>query len=742
MPMLLLLGLPALLCAPLHAETSQESYYHIFEDMHTFSTFYPRTENSPGEKATLRHIERRLENLGVSYRRYGLDTYEGFHSFSSTIEVEITGRSEETIYYLFPLNHPPGAAVHESNAAGLALALSLIERLSETTPPLGLKILFLGAETGEEPEEQLGSRAFLQNFSPENPVAFLYIDIDKLPARLSVEPAGTGMVAPAWMLQHLHESLYKSRTPYRMSPARFQIHRLGINDRPTPIDSYLREGFPTIYIGGSPTGAEEALPLPFSTLENFLLDFSLEFSDSHLPQRWDTHYFFLKLNEYLLLIGEVYYVVLILLLLAVTLLYPFVRSKRFIKYMRSIGRHIFTVPILFAFMLLFLYLSTLLLERIMEYRGIPSLWRIDPPLFLALKVSAAAVLFSLSQHIFSLTNLRRLRGSFYSASALLFLLFDIVLLSTVDISLALYGVWIFFFSFLFSSSRSRIMKLLYLLLAFSLAAVLLVRIFWEPHYEAIRLILLSKGKGNLMIALNLLPFMLMLLRLRMLFHHPNPRITRTLILGTDFILLFLVTALTWHILSFQPYSEGSKQPLMLSEQISVDERNRTMEIKSPADFGGLTALGADFRVEPPKEDSSYIERLPYREGYLETSIEQRNFLGRTITRLTVDTKHPPRKINLVLKSEEAILLYDCSFPVTYSTDRRSLRIHIGRNPPVPLDVSFTVPGDFTGTLSLQSLYTEAPYELVLPVERFDIDYRMEVTSSYYLSGGPVGEEEG
>jgi hypothetical protein len=625
--------------------------------------------------------------------------------------------------------------VDESHAAGLALALALVEAISNgPLPPVNVEVLFLGAEKGREEGYQLGSRAFLQDFSPDAHAAFVYVDLENLPAEIEVLPAGTGHVAPAWMVDRIHETLFSSEAGYHMSSNSFQIHRLGLNDRPSPIDPYLEAGFPAVYLTGHGSGGTPASPIPFSDLSSYLLRLTGQFG-SGIPDRWDTHYFFYKFDRYLLLFGESFYAVLILLILSLTLLYPFIRPKRFIKYARSILRHFFTVPILFGFMLLFLFLSTLLLQWVMSVRGIDNLWRTAPLSFLALKVSAAAILFSLSQYLLTRIHLRRLRGSFYSASALVFLLFDIILLTMVDVSLTLYGVWIFFFAFLFTSARTRTMKLVYLILSFSLAAVLLTYVFLVPHYGAVRLILLSVWSGNLIITLNLLPFMLMVIRIRMLFHHPNPQITRWIILTTDLVLVAFVSVLSWNLLTFQPYAEPRKQPLRIREHISVAESNRTLRIESPLDIGEFDLRAESYRIEKTVDKTDFSSRLPFPEEHLEMEIEKRGFLARAIYRTTLRPVRNPEEIEVRLQSEEAIVLYDCSFPVSRSPDRRSLTVHIGRNPPTPLRFSFTVPAAFSGELVARSTYYTPPYRAALPDERFEVDYRLQETVRSRITGG-------
>ncbi len=320
--------------------------------MHNFSLFYPRTENSEGERETLAHIEERLESLGISYERTGLGGFPGFHSFSSNIDAHIEGNSPDSIYFIVPINHPADAPIHKSYNLGPALGLALAEGLAGMDLPISVHILFLGAEKGRDPAYHIGSRAFLYRFTPGHNVAFVYMDFESPPSVLAVRPAGTKAVSPAWMLEGMHQALFAAKTRFKIENSSFQIHRLGLNDRPSAIDPYLDAGFPALYLYQD---NDESLqqPIPPSDLLTTLILFVSSFNEG-LPSRWDSHYQFFQLEEYLILVNEVYYVVLLLLLLAATLMYPFVRSKHFFKYARSILRHLFIVPLLLLIMVIHL----------------------------------------------------------------------------------------------------------------------------------------------------------------------------------------------------------------------------------------------------------------------------------------------------------------------------------------------------------------------------------------------------
>ena len=61
-------------------------------------------------------------------------------------------------------------------------------------------MLFLGAEFGETEESNypLGSRFFLENFYPEEPVNVLYLNFRRIPQTIFIHCGAKGIVSPSW----------------------------------------------------------------------------------------------------------------------------------------------------------------------------------------------------------------------------------------------------------------------------------------------------------------------------------------------------------------------------------------------------------------------------------------------------------------------------------------------------------------------------------------------------------------
>ncbi len=726
--------------------------YHSLQDMHTFSTDYPRHENSKGEKNSFLHITETLEELGVSAQRINLDTFDSFHSFSSIISADFSGSAEGEVYLVFPVNHPEEAGPENSGAAGLALALSLCRDFAASPPERTVHILFMGAEYGRTEESQLGTRAFLQDYFSTVPGIVLYIDLRAASAPLEFQPYGTGIVSPAWLVRHSSRTLLAEGLPYEFNTMEFNIHQLGFNASRTRIDPYLNREIPAIYFTNrSSSAAEDAAAgsdggSPYvgpAEMHSFLKRFISTLPQS-FPNQWDRHYLFFKIRDLPLIISEVSYVLILLFIFAAALLYPFFQRKRFYRYLRSIRHNGWVLPIIFTLVFLYLLLSTFLLEGISALREEPLLWQQEPFLMLVLKLGFAMFLFSLSHRMTAPIHLNRLRGSFFSSAGLLLLLINVIILTSFNLALTIYGAAIFFLGFLFTVVRHRFVKLLYLLLSILLISVLLIQSFRTGSSRMMYGVLLSHVRGNLIISFHLLPYMLFFLRLSVLFHQPRRPVIRRISIAFDLVFGLLSAVLILHFaVLYQPY-QGRPDRLTITESITSSrtaadaeleggpKAGRTLQtvmISSTGELDELSFTAWDNGIvrvrggDSEKNEAEFV--LPTERGIVNTTVTSRSFLGRATYTTTLTSSHPPDTIEAAFDSPSRINVYDAAFPFSYSDDRKQVRFFIGRYPDIPFRLSFTLPEDLEGTLTLRATYNSPPYELEVTPDEYDIDYTLE-----------------
>jgi hypothetical protein len=729
-----------LLCSgfALHGQTA-DTEYHIREDMNNVSSFYPRTVNSAGEEQVFDYIRAELRESGAAFTTYDFTAYSSIHSFSSAVEAVFPGAGQDTLFFIVPVSHPPDSPENRDGSAGIALGLALCRQLAESPADIETRVLFLGADFGGRADYSRGSRAFLEKYYSSGQSAFVYLHYPTPPSATEIIPASTGEVTPYWLVEGMASRLREAGTPPHFDLISFQLYRLGLNDEPTPIHPYLNAGYPALYLtGGSagdqsqPAGAEEGA----ATLRRVAdaLQQSTHSLGPELPRTWDRHYQYLSLENRSLRITQLQYVLGLLALFALVLLYPFLRAKHFLKYGRSIIRNAGALPLLYLLMFIYLYLATLLLEGVTLIQSYSLWWQDRPLLFILLKLSAAGFLFFLTQRAVHRVGFTRVRGSFYSASALVFFLADIIILSAIDLTLSLYGAAVFLFAFLFSVTAHRMLKLALLLLALTATAVPLYLVFSSGMYTAIRPLLLSRTTGNLLIAFHFLPFMLLLIRVRMLFHHPNPRITRRVIYAFD--LLFGGLTLTFFsLLVFStPFGPHNPQLIEVREQQKSGEAYSRMVIESRAPLGSFTLRRGDEQLSIRSQRRSVTRTVPQQGDLLTGSLAKEVFLNRALYTLTLDAQHPPQWIRVRLTTPGDIVLYESRFPAVYEPDRSAVRFRIGRNPPLPLEVRFTLPAAFTGTAEIQAEYGQPPVPLEVQGKAVRLNYQLIIDHQFTLGG--------
>ncbi len=127
---------------------------------------------------------------------------------------------------------------------GVALAIDLLDHVRGQTPPLGLVVLFLGAEFGDEAPYPMGSTLFLRDFQPDTPASVLYLNLRSVPSRIVVRGSASGIVTPYWLMKRCVDALQASGVPYRLQADEMQAFRLAATEERTQIEPWLKAGVP------------------------------------------------------------------------------------------------------------------------------------------------------------------------------------------------------------------------------------------------------------------------------------------------------------------------------------------------------------------------------------------------------------------------------------------------------------------------------------------------------------------
>jgi hypothetical protein len=679
----------------------------ILEDITSIQSMYPRPEGSAGEAKLLEYVEERLEYLRVPYTRLDFSESDRNHSFSSCLVADIRGEIEDTLILAVPINHPLGTAPQLDGSINVALALGIIEHISRQTPPISVKVLFLGAEYGQTQAYPMGSRLFLRDFFPDYKTMCLYLNFKRIPSRLHLRGGAKGIEAPYWLLDRCTRALEKTDLFFLIRGNENQIFRIGLTSEHTIIEPFLNADYPAVTFEG------EYGELDGQARENWIFSFNLfitEFLDTFaegIPETWDRHYLFFQARGFYFSISEQVYVIILLTVLAAILVYGLIFTRRLSKYLRILSHNIWVLPLFFLFIFALLLLSTLLIQGILQARNMIRLWEELPLLFLIFKLAVPlAILFVLLNLVKRFPIPRR--GSFYSAGALLFLLMDIVVLAVLNISFTYYFLWAFTFALLFSAVSYRPLKVLLFLAAPYWIVKAITELFTLPRLEFCRVLLLSRIGGNLLLTVILIPFILMFMRLRFIFHPARiitDKFRSRLTAGVFSVILIALLAVFF---TYSPYSEQQPQPIQANYVIDRVEAKHYLELSSPAPLRNLKVLKRSEIISIDTRSRLYRLPLEATAEYLETEFSSIGFLDRKNVNVRLIPWAEPYRITMSVTSDEEFVLFDANFPYIRSTGGREYKILVGVNPPFPLNIQLTVPRNRTFTLEIALEYIHPP----------------------------------
>lgn len=722
--------LSAALGLPGFAQDPSENLTGFAEAYAYLSALGSRAEGSAQEKTAVRYITDFLTERGVRFEVSDFGDLVSAHSYSTSIHTYFRGTSNDELLVIVPLNSRDGNQGTANGALNIALGLALADLNARIAPRLSLRILFLGAEFGNGNAYPIGSRSFLSSYFPEGVSAAVYLDFDVPPEKIIFRTGDRGYVAPYWMMERCLESLDTSYLPYSLQGNERQFFRLGAASNPAPLVPYLAAGYPAVSFHGSGSIADANEAWMWADAFIDVISGLLQYNGN--PTEWDRHYLALKSGRISVIIQERTYLIIIISAIVLLLAYPLVLSRRFLNYAGSIARNFWALPMLLILVFLLLLLGTFLIEGLSFLKGYPDYWTRHPALIFLLKIMTAVFLFSLiSQRVRRIHFPRR--GRFYSAAALLILMSDIIILGIMDISLAYYMVWASLWAFLFSLAPNRILKTICLILSPVWLGKAAYDILTIPAMEIARELILARTSGNLLVAFIIFPFLLMLIRLDFMFRHPRKKTKRLLVTVTYITLGLGCGGLTLALAINAPFDERDPQPVEIHEVQNLDTQTSYVEVKSPAALRSLMIQSDSGNQTMDSRTGVYTLEAPLRPDLVTTRLSTSRFLGRTTHTLIVESRGMPVLVALTLESDDDFTMYDSSFPYTFLSSKE-VEVFVGKNPPNPLAVEFTVPESLRGTIVVTASFTNPPTSYAVTGENISTTRRMTVNTR--VSFGP------
>jgi len=699
-PFVFYLYILLILAPPLSSAPKDPLYQRFLSHRTAISSCGFRMEGSNEENRVFSYLRDTLKKQALSVEELDFSAMRNGHSFSRILSVTLPGETPNLLILAIPLSQEESlSSEEETDPDGIALALSLIEEWEHTPPPASLRILFLGGDTGRG--EGIGSRFFLQIFQTTAPTLLLYLHLPRIPSLLEIQTGTRGLSSPALPLRLFLHAFDSKGIELLLRGSRNQLYRMGVPVSPTPLGPFLRAQIAALGIRGTPYSQAHP-PATKDWMEGFREGFQSFLSQygaldlSNSPLEWDTHYILFHWGQKFLLLDEMSMVGTLLGVLTVSFILAFLRRKQTLRYLSTLLRNFWNLPFFFLLLFLFLSLGTWML-RIIEQIRFP-LWEYAPLLHFLLKLSTATFLFSFFFHTLHKLPLAR-RGSFYSASSILFFFVNILVFSLIDIALCYYFLWGFLCSWGFSFFKKKRMKLLFLFIAPLLLYRITHDLFTAPELPMIR-VLLTSSTGNFLLAFMLLPFLLMVIRIDFLLRHPASHKPGW---GVKSIILLsgaLTLGLSGYLLSFSPF-HTRPIPVQWKEVVDFESGTHSLDLSSIAYLQEGNFPYGTSRIEIPPQSRRVETFLPMVEDPIQLQVRETSFLNRSTYHLTITSTVPFSQIDCTIEAPEDMVIYGSNFPITRRIGTRFSSIFIGKNPPQPLPLILTLPQKIPFTLHIR-----------------------------------------
>ncbi len=665
----------------------------------TIQAHYPCPEGSENEFTLIEFL---IDEFSANDLNYSVIRYydrDDLHSFSRSLRVDYLPEQQERLYIALSLN---GSSDYSYLNTLILYNLALI--LGEDSPERGITLLFLGGERNRIP---VGSAAFLEDFTGEETDSLIYLDLDSSSLRLISSTRGHN--CPLWLLRSFSQALDREDISFSLDGMANLLNRAGFGVIHPLLAPWMSRDVPSLLLTGGEAGTNDSAGFSAASILASLKSYV----KSPLPKERDNrekNYLILSWRGSFFFIGEWHSLLTIIALLSLFTITVVFQSRNFTLNFRKNKGNIWVLVLIFSLVFVLLYLSTLIMEEILLQKNIADLWTLTPRLVLFFKL-LLTLLFS-SFFLFIIRGIPIPRSPhFYSYGAILFAIADLLLLSSRDITLTYYALWLLLCLFPFSLTRKMIFKTFLTLLTPVPMLYLLTTVVLARYPDLSRYILMDRIEGNLVITAFLMPYILMLTSLHYsrYYYHRERRSYTALAVFT------LVPAATIYILVriilYSPFTEEIKQPYILTDRMDYAAERRTIELTSPQQMGTveLKYAGLTLLLNSLGEEATINGRL--NDSYLSYQGEISSFLNRKRLLLRLQPEGRPISLEVRLYTDEGqITIYDCNFPYINRSDNRESRIIIGNNPLFPLDLDLTVTLETKPTLEFIMTYDDPPLD--------------------------------
>lgn len=409
--------------------------------------------------------------------------------------------------------------------------------------------------------------------------------------------------------------------------------------------------------------------------------------------------------------SEKEYLFVLIIILTLLMIYAAIRKKHFNWYMKTLRKNLLSPVLLFLIIFLFLSISTLVIKLFLDNFNFSELWKYKSITFFLFKISLSLLLYSVAFKFLRKLPFSR-KGSFYSISTIIFLILQLFVLFGINLVFSFFALWPLVFIFLFTIVKKPFLKLFFLVLSTVPIISICVFIFILPSLSAIELLLLSQIRGNLLISIIILPFIMATIRMGM-YHPVSGRFFRL------FIPTFSVLTMTLLILIIfvSPFNKKNPIPVVYTEKINCVDNTKKIYIDSSA------PLLKETEISIKKSFNDKNEKLEW----IDVQADGKSFLNREIINISLNSLERAEKVECKFLSNKQITLYESDLPTKKTKNGRELEVFIGKNPRLPIEFSATILCGSDIQLSVIATYPSEKKTIKINDEYFNLEYVKKLT---------------
>lgn len=691
-----------------------------FEDFQEFLTFLPRDEGMLYEEKAINFIRAMADELKLPVQIYSVSPSNNqAFSYSQNVEIVLSGSTENEILYLVPLN--------QSNASLLPVLLIMQElgKLDQS-PVIGARFVFLGAEFGDHDAYPMGSKSFLQTYSPNKKALFFYFDFD-YPTDRPYLWVTNSMPPALWPLQQAKELLHTENIKAKISPLSSIITRIGFtSERIIPL--YFSEGLTGIHmtapIKKSKNDGSLSLEIWSQSIKNAFVNWHLNLTDINVNA--EKNY----VNIGNLLIPEPIYIFILIISWTVLTSIFYTSKKSFFLSYQYFWKHRRDFSLLFIIAFLSFFLSGLILLSLLVLQNNWELWHQNPLHFFFYKALLFFLLYFVFLQFLRDINLFAIQKSSIRI-ALLFSINNAVILLFINITFLWPILWsIFCLLIALSFSRSNI-KIYAFLLSPIFICLELYPIFSTSLSFLSGFFLFDDLFANFILTMIFFPTILTILSLRF----KNPYLILRKNCGLTLVSAILFILVTYSVSNHYFYQKNG-QPLNIKLVENLNLNSAYIDLSSPYEIGSfsLSFYGQKYFIKTPLR---YFQLNTSVHHSLDITYKITEFYETNLLQISIFSPKTINSYDINISSREDLFITNSNFPTQAIKKEGVLSnfsVLTGKNPPNPLTINLiTNKGREIIIRTTANIDNNEEAALIIP-DRFKAVASVEITKEIKIEG--------